>query len=270
VPALRRGSSRFPLIALTATAVTLVAGLSLLGNAAFAASNPPGNNGTVKIHNLPLDSRPHNQPHVGCPFTVAFFGFDTGDLAQVLFTAWAPTGKGKTLLTDTVFIGADDNSGGGSQAGFDGEKTYTLDFGGIVAHPQQGFHVKLKVSVTSPGSKTPKFNKYKVFWAQPCATSSPSTTSSSSTTTSTTRPGGGSSSTSTSTSTTTPGGGGSSASSTSMPVGGGVGAGTSTSAPEGALAFTGSNPVPPMIAGLVLLALGGASVVASRRQRKSA
>ena len=268
MPALR-SASRFPLIALIATAVTLVAGLSLLGNAAFAASNPPGNNGTVKIHNLPLDSRPHNQPHVGCPFTIAFFGFDTGDVAHVLFTAWAPTGKGKTLLTDTVFIGADDNSGGGSQAGFDGEQTYTLDFGGIVAHPQQGFHVKLTVTVTSPGSKTSKFNKYKVFWAQPCVTSSSTSTTSSSTTTSTTRPGGGSSSTSTSTSTTTPGGGGSAASSTSTSLGGGVG-GTATSAPKGALAFTGSNPVPPMIAGLVLLALGGASVVASRRQRKSA
>jgi hypothetical protein len=254
-------ASRSRLIALVAMAVTLIAGLSLLDTSAFAASNPPGNNGTVKIHNLPLDSRPHNQPHVGCPFTVAFFGFDTGDVAHVLFTAWAPTGKGKTLLTDTVFIGADDNSGGGSQAGFDGEKTYTLDFDGIVPHEQQGFHVKLKVTVTSPGSKTPKFNKYKVFWAQPCVTSS-----SSSTTTSTTMPGGGNGgSTSTTTSTTLPGGGNSSASSTSM---GGLG-GPTTSAPTG-LPFTGSNPLPPLITALALLALGGGSVVASRRHRKSA
>jgi LPXTG-motif cell wall-anchored protein len=254
VSAVRR-RSRLPLIA---TAVTLIAGLSLLGNTAFAASNPPGNNGTVKIHNVPLDSRPHNQPHVGCPFTVTFFGFDEGDVAQVLFTAWAPTGKGKTLLTDTVDIGADDNSGGGSQAGFDGEKTYTLDFDGIVPHEQQGFHVKLTVTVTSPGSKTPKFNKYKVFWAQPCvseSSTSSSSTSSSSTTTSTTTPGGGTSS---------------SVSSTSTSLGGGVG-GTVTSGAKGrgALAFTGSNSLPMMIVGLALLALGAASLVASRRQRNS-
>lgn len=260
-----RRSSRLRLVVKVATAVTVIAGLSLLSNSAFAASNPPGNNGTVKIHNLPLDSRPHNQPHVDCPFTVTFFGFDTGDVAHVLFTAWSPTGKGKTLLTDTVFIGADDNSGGGSQAGFDGEKTYTLNFDGIAPHPQQGFHVKLKVTVTSPGSKTPKFNKYKVFWAQPCESSS------SSSTTTTTKPGNGhgGSSTSSTTTTTAPGGGGSSVSSTSGPLGGGAG-GTTTSTPKGSLAFTGSNPLPPLIAALVLLALGGGSVLASRRYRKSA
>ena len=76
-----------------------------------------GNNGTVKIHEVPLDSNPHNQPHVDCPFTVSFFGFDQGDVATVSFTAWAPTGKGTPLLTDTVDIGADDNAGGGSSAG---------------------------------------------------------------------------------------------------------------------------------------------------------
>jgi hypothetical protein len=260
-------SNRFRLIAKAAAAVILVAGLSLIGNSAFAASNPAGNNGTVKIHETELDSNPWNQPHVGCPFTVAFFGFDTGDVAHVVFTAWAPTGKGKTLLTDTVFIGADDNSGGGSSTGFDGEKTYTLDFDGIVAHEQQGYHVKLQVTVTSPGSKTPKFNKYKVFWAQPCVSS---TTSSSTTTTTTLRGGGSSSSSSSTTSTTGPGGGGSASSSTTSTTrGGGVG-GAVSSTPTGSLPFTGGKSLPLMIAGLALLALGGASVVASLRQRKTA
>jgi hypothetical protein len=253
-----RTRSRFPLIA---TAVTLIAGLLLLGNTAFAAPNPPGNNGTVKIHNLPLDSNPHNQPHVGCPFTDTFFGFDKGDVAEVTFTAWAPTGKGKTLLTDTVDIGADDNSGGGSPAGFDGEKTYTLDFDGIVPHQQQGFHVKLTVTVTSPGSKTPKFNKYKVFWAQPCEEES-------STTTSTTTPGG---------TTTTPGGttttlGGSTtttASGGTLPTSSLGGSSSSAASGGGALPFSGSNSLPMIIAGLALLALGAASLVASRRHRKS-
>jgi hypothetical protein len=245
VPAVRTGS-RFPLIAM---AVTLMAGLLLLllGNTAFAAPNPPGNNGTVKIHKMPLDSNPWNQPHVGCPFTVTFFGFDEGDVATVIFTAWAPTGKGALLLTDTVDIGADDNSGGGSPAGFDGEKTYTLDFDGIVPQEQQGFHVKLNVAVTSPGSKTPKFNKYKVFWAQPCV-------SESSTTTSTTTPGG-------STTTTESGG--------TLPASSLGGSSSSAAGGGGALPFSGSNSLPMMVAGLALLALGAASLVASRRHSKS-
>jgi hypothetical protein len=245
-----RTRTRFPLIA---TAVTLIAGL-LLGNTAFAAPNPPGNNGTVKIHNLPLDSNPHNQPHVGCPFTDTFFGFDKGDVATVTFTAWAPTGKGKTLLTDTVDIGADDNSGGGSPAGFDGEKTYTLDFDGIVPHQQQGFHVKLTVTVTSPGSKTPKFNKYKVFWAQPCEEES-------STTTSTTTPGGTTTTLGGSTTTTASGG--------TLPTSSLGGSSSSAASGGGALPFSGSNSLPMMVAGLALLALGAASLVASRRHRKS-
>jgi hypothetical protein len=256
-----RRRSRFPLIAM---AVSLVAGLLLLGNTAYAASNPPGNNGTVKIHELPLDSNPYNQPHVDCPFTVAFFGFDEGDVAKVTFTAWAPTGKEVELLSGTVNIGADDNSGGGSTAGFDGEQTYTLDFGDIVPHEKQGFHVKLTVTVTSPDSKTPKFNKYKVFWAQPCQEESGTTTSSSSTTTSTTTSGG-----STTTSTTTLGG-----TTTTTGSGGNLPAsslgGSSSSAAGGALPFTGSSGLlPVMVAGLALLALGAASVLASRRRSKS-
>jgi hypothetical protein len=170
-------------LAVLGAAILLVGCAPLLVGLASAASNPGGNNGTVKIHEEELDSNPHNQPHVGCPFTVAFFGFDTGDVAQVEFTAWAPTGKGTSLLTDTVDIGADDNSGGGSSAGFDGEKSYTLNFGSIVPQEQQGFHVKLQVSVDSPGSNTPKFNKYKVFWATGCEAPTTTTTVGQTTTT---------------------------------------------------------------------------------------
>jgi hypothetical protein len=42
-----------------AVMVTFVAGL------ASAAPNPPGNNGTVKIDDLPFDDAPNNEPHVG-------------------------------------------------------------------------------------------------------------------------------------------------------------------------------------------------------------
>ncbi len=171
---------------LVGVALLLFGGAPLLMGLTSAASNPPGNNGTVKIHEETLDSNSHNQPHVDCPFTVAFFGFDQGDVATVTFEAQPPTLRpvdDQVLLTDTVDIGADDHAGGGSPAGFDGEKTYTLDFDSIVPQPQQGFHVKLTVSVTSPGSTTPKFDKYKVFWAQPCESSTTTTTVGQTTTT---------------------------------------------------------------------------------------
>jgi hypothetical protein len=253
----------------------LVASSLTLAQMAGAATNPPGNNGTVKIHQLPLDSDPHNQPHVDCPFTVSFFGFDQGDVATVTFTAWAPTGKGKHLLTDTVDIGADDNSGGGSSAGFDGEKTYALDFDGIVPHRQQGFHVKLQVTVTSPNSRTPKFNKYKVFWAQPCESSGGTTT---------TTTGGATTTTTGGTTTTTSGGGGSTTTATPGGPGpsttvlettttglGGVGGGGNVPSPPpgqgGVMPFTGANSIPVAVAGLLLLLVGAAGVLASRRLR---
>ena len=93
-----------------ALAVVLAVGLS---GAAWAGSNPPGNNGTVKIDDEPFDSGPDNDPHVGCFFQVDFSGFDKGDLwADVRFDAHPPTGTAM-LLTDHVFIG-EDAAGGAS------------------------------------------------------------------------------------------------------------------------------------------------------------
>jgi hypothetical protein len=237
------------------TAMLIAAGLAI-PQIAGATPNPPGNNGTVKIHDgiqdIALDSNPHNQPHVGCPFTVTFFGFDEGDVATVTFTSQAPSNKGTQLLPpDTVFIGADDNSGGGSPEGLDGAKTYALDFDSIVPHEKQGFHVKLRVSVTSPGSKTPKFNKFKVFWAQPCEEQSTTTT----TTTTPTGGGGGGGGTTT---TTTGGGGGG---------GGGGGLGAATTPSGESLPRTGSNSLPILVTGLLLVAVGAGAVLATRRLR---
>ncbi|MGI8658650.1 MAG: hypothetical protein ACR2K4_07775, partial [Candidatus Limnocylindria bacterium] len=94
---------------------------------ALAAVNPGGNNGTIKIDGIPFDDHPNNEPHPGCIFQVDFYGFDQGDLyANVLFEAIPPTGSGEDLLTDTVFIGEDDNSGGGSERGLDASRTYDL------------------------------------------------------------------------------------------------------------------------------------------------
>jgi hypothetical protein len=160
-------------------AVPVAVLLGLAGPVAAAQSDkaggPPGNNGTVKIDRAPFDSHPNNEPHVGCKFEVDFYGFDEGDLdAQVIFTAQPPTGKGEELLNDPkIFIGEDDNSGGGSQAGLDAHREYDLTsklVGRFPEHPQQGYHVKLTVHAEgSQGADT----KHKVVWVQGCVSNPP-------------------------------------------------------------------------------------------------
>ena len=133
-----------------------------------SAANPPGNNGTIKLDRLEFDTHPDNQPHVGCRFEVDWYGFDAGQLfSDVTFEVHPPTGRPAVLLTDLVFIGEDDNSGGGSVAGLDAEREYNLASAllGYTPHPNQGWHVKLTVrSDGSQGANT----KHKVFWVQGC------------------------------------------------------------------------------------------------------
>jgi cell division septation protein DedD len=148
--------------------------LALAGLVTPAFADPPGNNGTIKIDDVAFDDHPNNEPHVGCTFQVDFYGFDEGDLhADVTFKAHPPTGDREVLLTDNVFIGEDDNSGGGSEKGLDASQTYTLDFTGIEPHPQQGFHVKL--TINADGSQGADV-KHKVFWVQDCLKPTPSPT----------------------------------------------------------------------------------------------
>ena len=154
--------------------VILAGGAILLANLASAAPNPSGNNGTIKIDRSPFDTHPNNQPHVGCTFEVDFYGYDEGNLnAEVTFESHPPTGPIQVLLTDTVFIGEDDNSGGGSEAGLDASETYTLDFTGIEPHPNQGFHVKL--TINAEGSQGADV-KHKVFWVTDCVPPTPTPT----------------------------------------------------------------------------------------------
>jgi hypothetical protein len=166
-------------------AVTSLVLVAVLGSAGVAPAgpNPPGNNGVVKIDGEAFDDHPDNEPHVGCVFQVDFYGFDAGDLfADVTFEAHPPTGPVVVLLTDTVFIGEDDNSGGGSEAGLDASETYTLDLSGIEPHPNQGWHVKL--TVNADGAQGADV-KHKVFWVTGCEIPPTTTTSTSTTTTST-------------------------------------------------------------------------------------
>lgn len=136
---------------------------------ARASSDPPGNNGTVKIaEHGDLDSAPDNDPHVGCTFTVEWYGFDQGPdiISTVLFETH---GTSKDVVLDVtgpsaVFVGGDPASGAGTATGLDGRETYTLAFHGE-PQPQQGYQVKL--TVHTPGSQGSD-KKSKVFWVEGC------------------------------------------------------------------------------------------------------
>jgi hypothetical protein len=233
---------------------------------ASAGPNPPGNNGTIKVDDSPFDDAPDNEPHVGCTFQIDFYGYDEGDLdATVTFEAHPPTGDRQLLLTDTVFIGEDDNAGGGSEAGLDASQTYTLDLTGIEPHPNQGVHVKL--TINAEGSKGADV-KHKVFWVSGCETPGTTTTTSTSGTTTTTMP------TSTSGATTSTSGESSTTgrkTTTTAAVGG-----SSSSAPGGSsgsgggvLPFTGAAGSLPMLVGAIaLLGLGAATLRSGSRRRR--
>ena len=154
----------------------IAAGAGILALSALAftgaqgfAEDPPGNNGTVKIDGIPFDQYPNNEPHVGCIFEVDFYGYDEGDLfAKVRFKVWPPTGDMVELTRDRVFIGEDPNDGGGSLAGLDAEREYDLApfLKSYMAHPEQGYHIKLFVNAEgSQGSD----KKHKTFWVSECA-----------------------------------------------------------------------------------------------------
>jgi len=246
--------------------ICVAALLTFLTGLAWAGPNPPGNNGTIKIDDVEFDDHPNNEPHVGCVFQVDFYGYDEGDLdATVTFEAHPPTlrdGDDQVLLADTVLIGEDDNSGGGSEAGLDASETYTLDLSGIEPYANQGVHVKL--TIHAEGSQGADV-KHKVFWVTGCGPS-PTTTTKPGETTTTTKPGetttttkpgasstSGVTSSSGETTTTTAVGG----SSTTTP-GGGAG---------GELPFTGAGgAMPLLVVGLALVGLGAASLLAKARR----
>jgi len=143
----------------SAEAATLVTG---------APSDPAGNNGTVKIVEDGDIDAPNNNPHVGCTFTVEWYGFDKGDniISKVTFEMQSPTGSvGLTVNgPPTVFVGGDAATGAGTPTGLDGRQPYTLSFDGP-PHPNQGYHLKL--TVETPGSKGSD-KKSKVFWVEGC------------------------------------------------------------------------------------------------------
>jgi hypothetical protein len=242
-----------------------------------ASADPPGNNGTVKVDGLDFDDHPNNQPHVGCTFQIDFYGYDEGDLnATVTFEDHAPTADAGLTVTSgqgnpsTVFIGEDDNSGGGSEAGLDASETYTLAFSGE-PHPVQGFHVKL--TINAEGSQGADV-KHKVFWVTGCAPSPTTTTKPGETTTTTTKPGETTTTTKPGETTTTKPGASSTSGATSSSgetTTTAAAGGSSTTAPggggDGELPFTGAGGALPLLAvGLALVGLGAASLLAKARR----
>ncbi len=158
--------SRTSRVLLAGATVALAAGL--IPTVGAMADAPLGNNGTVKIDGVEWDNAPDNEPHVGCGFEVDWYGFDANAKSDVEFALQAPT-LGKAPLTYTQQLDGDDNSGGGSEAGWDGSAYYNLAkwLNGVKAHPIQGYHVKLTINTqpTAQGADV----KHKVFWVTGCS-----------------------------------------------------------------------------------------------------
>lgn len=244
-------------------AIPLIAGAIVLavpmmaGGAPPGSTHPPGNNGTVKVDDVPFDDHPNNEPHVGCVFEIDFYNYDEGDLSATYeFELWAPTGSGP-LADGEVFIGEDPNGGGTDLDASTGpiDLSMALALSGAEPHPIQGYHVRLTVHAEgSIGADV----KHKMFWVTACETGGTTTTTPppGGTSTTTPPPGG------TSTTTAPPGG-----STTSTPplVGGGGGSspptvlggsGTNTGSPS-PLAFTGTEDLPWLLGGLIAFLVVG-------------
>jgi hypothetical protein len=155
--------------AIILAAVAAMAGL-LVSTTSASAEDPPGNNGTIKLDDIPFDDHPNNEPHVGCVFELDFYGYDEGDLtAKIRFVVIPPTGDNVVIRRGREFIG-EDPAGGGTD--LDGSATFNLAnaLESFMYHPEQGYHIK--VVVNAPGSIGDD-RKIKVFWVEGCEPSYP-------------------------------------------------------------------------------------------------
>jgi hypothetical protein len=155
--------------------ITAILGLALtafgavaLSQPAAATDQPPGANGSVKIDENPVDSDPSNEPHVGCGFTVQFFGFDEDtNTADVTFYGWEPSGDGSAVTpvegrSSFTFEGGNSPSNTATHT-----ESYELDTEGLVPNDKGEVHIKVDVKVTDTGGKV-DFHKFKVFWTGSC------------------------------------------------------------------------------------------------------
>ncbi|HET6811840.1 MAG TPA: hypothetical protein VFH50_12595 [Acidimicrobiales bacterium] len=132
---------------------------------------PAGNNGTVKVNDEASPNQ-DNDAHVGCNFSVSFYGYDTGNqTGQLSFAGQAPTRGSGSVTLSASWTTADRT--GGNQL----DRTVPVSFSQLagifkgVAPAHRGYHVKLTATVSgSQGSDV----KHKVFWIDcpPAPTSS--------------------------------------------------------------------------------------------------
>ena len=90
---------------MSAGALVAAAALSLLA-APSALATPPGDNGTVKIHDATTgEELRKNEPHV-CTFYLDAFGFDGRQQVDWHIEAWAPTAdvKGETVKSGSLTL----------------------------------------------------------------------------------------------------------------------------------------------------------------------
>jgi hypothetical protein len=115
----------------------------------------PGNNGTVKIHDGAEEPtpEPRNQPHV-CDFHVHGFGFDAGQMLDLTFLSWPPTGDRSEVLNGEL------------KADATGEGRWPET--GSVTLPDG--HYKM---VVDTGDGRPTRDKHKVFWVDCTPESTP-------------------------------------------------------------------------------------------------
>jgi len=126
---------------------------------ATSFADPAGNNGTVKVGGVEVDSN-ENQPHLGCTFQIEFYGYDQdAGLASYAIEGQAPTGGG-TMDAGMVFIGGDP-AGGANDLDATVVVDLTAAVAGIPPQPEQGHHVKLTVHADGwQGADV----KHKTFW----------------------------------------------------------------------------------------------------------
>lgn len=163
---MNRVRSRLTVAAVAGALALGAAGVGVLEASSASAtpsggSSPKGNAGTIKINGAELAGNPRNVPHVGCDFTVAFYGYAAGaHTATLRFEGQAPTrastGSDVVLEDSLTFQGG---------KGLDAYRAYRLDLSRFPVHPKQGVHVKL--TVNAPGTKGADV-KHKVFWVEPC------------------------------------------------------------------------------------------------------
>ena len=133
-----------------------------------ASQAPAGNNGHIQIDEYAMDGGNGNDPHVGCGFSVSFFGYDAGTrTAEVSVTPWAPTSGGTPFHSGTLTWQVNQRTSG-NQLDFNypvSPATVASIFQGVTpAH--QGYHARVEVEVSgSHGSD----DKHKMVWISPCS-----------------------------------------------------------------------------------------------------